>query len=192
MDGTRAKGYGKFKADDIHEPAHRVAYELFFGERIPPDLFACHHCDNPPCVNPYHIFPATAVENTQDAVQKGRHVHGERQHLSKLTEKQVLEIRVDRRTHREIADEYGIAQTLVGMIKRKLIWKHLRGPTINRHHKTGARGNRNGHAKLTDEQVREIRALKGKESGVSVATRYPIGSSMVYNIWCGISWQHVQ
>src|SRR4029077_14781397 len=68
----RMFGYGYIQ--DISRKnwlAHRVAYYLHYGED-PGDLFVCHRCDNPPCVNWNHLFKGTQRDNTLDRHAKGR------------------------------------------------------------------------------------------------------------------------
>lgn len=58
-----AKGYGQVSVNGTVRPAHRVAYELLVGP-IPADLTLDHLCRNTGCVNPVHLEPVTASENT--------------------------------------------------------------------------------------------------------------------------------
>lgn len=73
-------GYGKFTLGKPHKRtviAHRYAWVIAHGT-IPPGLFVCHTCDNPPCCNPAHLFLGTAADNKADSVRKGRVARGER------------------------------------------------------------------------------------------------------------------
>lgn len=69
------KGYGKI--GDRRQPgcgwslAHRIAYEAAFGAP-PPDRLVMHHCDNPPCCEPDHLFVGTQTDNMHDMWAKGR------------------------------------------------------------------------------------------------------------------------
>lgn len=65
-------GYGMFRFGGRSQRAHRVAWILTFGG-IPDGLQVLHKCDNPPCVNPDHLFLGTNHDNVLDAVAKGRH-----------------------------------------------------------------------------------------------------------------------
>lgn len=117
-------GYGKIKIDGKWHRAHRIAYELFCGE-IPDGIFVCHHCDNPACVNPSHLFLGTPLDNIQDAWRKGRITEDSRFN-AKLTWPQVEEIRARRRNGerlRTIAPDYGIHPATVSRIALQRQWK---------------------------------------------------------------------
>lgn len=70
---VNSEGYGAHKIAGVQVRAHRIAWDLAHPEEpIPDDVLACHHCDNPRCCNPTHLFPGAAADNTRDMLQKGR------------------------------------------------------------------------------------------------------------------------
>lgn len=124
------KGYGVFRG----RGAHRVSYELHFGH-IPDGLCACHHCDNPKCVNPHHLFIGTRSDNMQDMVLKGRFkaamlrrrlngtnlgrkfALGNKPPNTKITDDQVIEIRMRRSENVNIiAKEFNVCHQTIHKI----------------------------------------------------------------------------
>src|SRR5690606_13418664 len=112
-----------------HPRAHRVSYVLTHGS-IPPGISVLHRCDNPPCVNPSHLFLGTPADNYNDMVSKGRDVklRGEDTSWSTLTEDDVREIR---RTyiprHREfggraLARKYGVTSGAIYQVIKRSSW----------------------------------------------------------------------
>jgi hypothetical protein len=106
------KGYGCFQ--DFK--SHRVAYEFLRGP-IPDGKIACHHCDNPSCCNPHHIFLGTHQDNADDCVIKGRSRKGERHPMSKLTDDQVDYIRSSPKTGASLALELGVSKSTISGIR---------------------------------------------------------------------------
>jgi hypothetical protein len=69
--GKNKAGYGRMIVDGVPQLAHRLSYAMRFGA-IPKGLCVCHHCDNPGCVRPEHLFTGTHGDNVRDAQWKGR------------------------------------------------------------------------------------------------------------------------
>lgn len=122
--GKDAGGYGRISLGLTEMKAHRYSYFLANGKDAG-ELKVCHTCDNRACVNPNHFFLGSTQDNSDDMVQKRRHMFGERHHKSKLSEEDVIAIRADPRMQIEIAAAYGVTQGLIGMIKRREIWRHI-------------------------------------------------------------------
>lgn len=103
---------------------------------------ALHTCDNPPCVNPAHLFKGTKQDNSNDMKWKGRE-------------------------RKALGDQSG----------------------SRKHPEKRPRGERNTEAKLTADQVQEIRA--SHESGSVLAARYGVHRSTVNRARAGVHWGHV-
>ena len=64
-------GYGLLVVGERRIPAHKIAWQEMHGP-VPDGLCVLHQCDNPPCVNPSHMFLGTKAENNHDMKAKGR------------------------------------------------------------------------------------------------------------------------
>jgi hypothetical protein len=110
--GGSGQGYGTIRVGGKTDFAHRVSWRIFFGE-IPKGMMICHHCDNPNCVNPYHLFLGTAADNLRDASEKGRLMNKRRftREQLKILEHLILNNQGDSLSH--IARTYNFPMTTV-------------------------------------------------------------------------------
>jgi len=122
--GTRSRrGYPKF----AHGSGHRFAFAEAKGP-IPVGLYVCHTCDNPPCVNPAHLFLGTALDNARDAARKGRMPRGATHPSARLSESQVATIRgrlAGGESPQTIAPDYPVGIGAIYNIAAGRAWRWL-------------------------------------------------------------------
>ena len=87
--GRTKKQYGKFSVDGKTKQAHRVSWTLHNGD-IPGRLFVLHHCDNPPCVNPEHLYLGDHKQNMRDRLERGGNPQVSKTHCDKGHELEVV------------------------------------------------------------------------------------------------------
>jgi hypothetical protein len=143
--GQPAKSYGRFKVNAVLHRVHRLSWELTYGP-IPEGLVVCHHCDNPICVNPRHLFLGTTQDNSIDMVRKGRHARnlpvyrGEANSQSKLTDDGVRAIRrryAAGETERDLAAAYGVSERAIYFVVRHQTWRHVDDAILAAHTEAG-------------------------------------------------------
>lgn len=124
-------GYGSFWLNGRGRRAHRVSWVLYRG-RIPENRYVLHRCDNPPCVNPAHLFLGTLSDNSIDRDRKGRGnpligARGEKSCRSKLTEHQVREIIClgGVLKQKDIATRFSVTPSTVCSILKNKRWRHV-------------------------------------------------------------------
>lgn len=143
-------GYGQISIKKKLYLASRVSYAIAHGV-LPDHLHVCHHCDNPPCVRPDHLWLGTDKDNHQDMIRKGRDLVGERNPMygkrrtwdcnpaygerhpgAKLTWETVDAIRSLYRaggiTQTDLGKIYGVGQTLIGKVVRNEGWPESQRP----------------------------------------------------------------
>ena len=110
--------------------ATRLSLELA-GRPVPEGMHVLHRCDNPPCVNPDHLFAGTPRDNVHDMARKGRDrkCHGEVHGFAKFTDAQILEMcaryRTGELTAKQVCAQYGIGYTYFHKVLKGRERRHL-------------------------------------------------------------------
>lgn len=163
------RGYGIFKKfGQPNKRAHRIAFGITHG-KIDRALFVCHKCDNPSCVNPGHLFQGTALENTMDALNKGR-----------------------LRGFPKVIRTWQIGEN---HWSKRLPERVARGDRSGRHTKPEktARGDRSSSSKIKEADIAEIKRLRSNGLSYSkISQFFPIKSAAIGHIIRGRNWKHAK
>lgn len=117
-------GYGRTRHGGRSKQVTRIILEAV-GRPVPEGQCACHSCDNRACVNERHLWAGSHRDNMADRDAKRRHAFGERNNKAKLTEADVREIRILRKTglsQQKIADRFGVSQPVISSLLRGKTW----------------------------------------------------------------------
>lgn len=125
---TTGEGYGNLWIDGKNVRAHRYSYSLAHGP-IPEGMCICHHCDNPVCVRPSHLFMGTNGDNIRDAFAKGKFDRrGEKNANSKLCADDVHKIRQLYSIgipQSMLTKAWGISHPHINRIVHNKCWRHI-------------------------------------------------------------------
>lgn len=159
---TDDDGYGSIRIGNKTYLSHRISFEITNGD-IMPNKQVLHHCDNPPCCNPDHLFQGTHADNMRDMASKGRsafQVHPE-------MVKHLIETRKHNPQH---GDNHYMRR--------------------NPENAERVMGRNNPQAKLSDEQVIQIRNIKGM-THKEIANKYGVCRQLISQIIRRIIWKHI-
>lgn len=172
--GKSKKGYGAFSIGGKQIKPHRIVCVLTYGP-IPQSLCVCHHCDNPECCRVEHLFLGTDADNARDKITKGRcnsprgDAHFSRKHPEWLS-----------RGEAHYSQQYperisrGEAHSIIMQ-------------------KVAPRGESHWRAKLTVEQVIEIRAIHktGGVTQIQIAKKFGVCTTAICKIIGRKKWAHI-
>lgn len=199
-------GYGRMQFCGRSQLVHRVvahlALEMPLGSK---GICALHHCDNPPCFNPDHLFIGSQQDNVDDCAAKGRarKAIGEESGTSKLTGAEVLDIRsryVAGEPYGQIASVFAVSVPLVALICQKKLWRHVGGeqkPPYRKppHEPRSISVNGIAHplATLTESDVVLMRDIyaDGRTSQRALADLFGVTQPRVQMILARRAWTHI-
>lgn len=174
--------------------AHRLMYQIWHPDENIDNLFICHRCDNPACVNPEHLFSGTSQDNEDDKVNKDRQAKGSKNGNSKLTDVNIIEfinltLSGDFTSCYDIAEHYNVSYEAIIRIINQKMWTHVTKDYDMIKIKSLLD---NSNKILNDDQIREIRLRsKNGEELYKIADFYDVSYSVIYRISTGRTYKDV-
>jgi hypothetical protein len=188
-------GYGKRNSIG----AHRISWIYSRGDKdIPFKKIIMHTCDNPSCVNPFHLRCGTPQHNSTDMKEKGRSLFGEKHIGASFKDcevKQILFELYSGETITKLAKKYNVLEITISNIANGYTWKHLY-KQLALEHKNKIQEHLYNHQlrnKLTKEQVIQIRQLyrTNNYTYTDLAKQFGTRITTISNIINFISWKHI-
>lgn len=186
--GATVRGYGNlgWTVDGKTQTylAHRVSYFIVTGKQ-PGDVM-CHECGNPTCVRPDHLCSGRQADDVMDRNAKGRTASGPKSGGEKRRG-----ANNGRHTHPESAvrgERWRQAHTAESLERGRQSQKRF-----YREHPEALRGVNNPRSKLTEDDVRSIRA-RYRAGGITMkllGRQYGVSKTVVQHIMSGKLWAHV-
>lgn len=186
-------GYGKFKS--YH--AHRFSW-YFSRLRNIDGLIIRHTCDNPSCVNPFHLRSGTVQDNSDDMVRRERSLFCDRHKQTKLKNDQVIQIYELLKSGEycyDISKKFGAEEYIIWEIGRGKSFKKLYN-SLNENTKQIIKEQnkiKSLRNKIDENDVRKIRELfQNGWLKSHIAKKYGLQPTTITNILTGKSWAHVK
>jgi hypothetical protein len=186
--GKFSDGYGCFHIGKVAYKANRVAYMIYHGH-LPVDLMVLHTCDTPECCAKQHLFLGTHQDNIDDMVKKGRQAKGERHFTKTKPERIARGERINWKLYPELVKRGDEHWT------RRMPWLLKKGPDNPNFgsFENVPHGEKHHKAKVTEAQVREMRARydAGGVTQTQLAKEYGIRQDVVSDIVKRRTWKCV-
>lgn len=186
-------GYGRLRIGGRKTTgSHRASWAIA-NNKDPVGLFVCHHCDNPKCINPKHLYLGTALQNNRDRVNRGRSntPHGESLPITKLNidlvNKIIKEYQKEDMSQSKVAKLFGVSQATISLIVNRKCWKRSGNLGCESKSRGKAKEN-NSNAKVNLDMANEIRKYKGLKSQVEIAKAFGVSQQLVSLILINKAW----
>lgn len=121
-------GYGMFYVSSERPTvkAHRFSWEIHNGP-IPKKVNVLHHCDNPKCVRPDHLFLGGYLENNKNMTIKERHGRMIFTHDKVFRIRELYARHRDYLSHQRIADWFNVSKPTITALLTGRNWKYTGG-----------------------------------------------------------------